>query len=89
MVEDYLQDPSDSGWKRFARTYRELVENRFAQDRAPFDELAQISRDDNVFLGCSCPTKKNPDAQRCHTALALEFMFAKYPDTRIDANLVQ
>ncbi len=89
MVEDYLRDPSDPGWKRFAAAYCQLVENRFAEDQTPFDKLAQLSRDDNVFLGCSCPTKKNPDAQRCHTALALQFILSKYPDTKIDVSLSQ
>lgn len=89
MVEDYLQDPSDVGWERFANAYSELVEDRFAEDREPFDELARLSLDDDVFLGCSCPTKKNPDSQRCHTALALGFMLDKYSDMKIDTKLSQ
>ena len=89
MVEEFLHDPSDAGWEKFATAYRELVENRYTEDRSSFDELAQHTRDDDVYLGCSCPTKKNPDSQRCHTALALEFMVDKYPDLLTDANLLQ
>ena len=89
MVEEYLRDPSDSGWHKFAEDYGELVESRFAEDRKPFDELAQLGLNDNVFLGCSCPTKKNPDSQRCHTALALDFMLDKYRDMEIATKLSQ
>ena len=87
MEEDYLQDPGDPGWQKFAAAHLALVEGRFAEDRVPFDELARISIDDDGFLGCSCPTQKNPDAQRCHTALALQFMREKYPDLQVDINL--
>ena len=89
MVTDYLDDPSDAGWKHFSKAYKQLVSSRFAEDCQPFDELAELGRSNGVFLGCSCPTKKNPDPQRCHTAMALEFMRAKYPDLPIDAQLVQ
>ena len=88
MVEQYLTDPSAAGWQEFANAYAELVEQRFGEDRAPFDELADLCRDEDVFLGCSCPTQKNPDPQHCHTALALPFMLDKYPDLQIDNNLV-
>ena len=40
-------------------------------------QLPAASND--VFLGCNCPTKKNPILGRCHTYLALEFMQKKYP----------
>lgn len=43
----------------------------------PFDGLA---RRPDVYLGCSCPTKTNPDVRRCHTWLALEFIRERCPD---------
>jgi hypothetical protein len=33
----------------------------------------------DVWLGCNCPTAKNPDVRRCHTVLALQFMKERYP----------
>jgi hypothetical protein len=36
-----------------------------------------------VYLGCSCPSRANPDVQRCHTVLALQFMKKKYPKLRV------
>lgn len=79
-VRAYLSNPDDEAWKRFSAAYRAAVEERFAADRAPFDELAELARREHVHLGCSCPTRKNPDVRRCHTWLALEFMAEKYPD---------
>ncbi len=38
-----------------------------------------LATDEDVFLGCNCPTAKNPDVQRCHTVLALKFMQERYP----------
>lgn len=67
-------------WPAFAEAYRALVEARMAEDRGPFDALADLARATDVWLGCSCPTKQNPDVRRCHTWLALEHMQAAYPD---------
>jgi uncharacterized protein YeaO (DUF488 family) len=81
MVEAALahaQEPA--AWRRFAREYHALLESRFARDRAPFDALAALARREKVYLGCSCPTAKNPDVRRCHTTLALAFMKKKYPE---------
>jgi len=80
MVEDYLAAPSDAAWRKVVKQYRALLEERFAADRRPFDELAELARTSDVYLGCSCPTKKNPDVRHCHTWLALEFLRARYPD---------
>lgn len=81
MVERLLEDTADAAeWKRFATQYRALLAARFDEDRAPFDALADLARDGDVWLGCNCPTAKNPDVRHCHTALALAFMRAKYPD---------
>jgi hypothetical protein len=79
LVDAYLSNPTDSAWRGFRRDYLALLEKRFREDRKPFDELAALAADNDVYLGCSCPTKKNPIPCRCHTYLALEFMKKKYP----------
>ena len=79
LVERYLEDPTPESWSRFEREYLELVEQRFEADRAPFDELAREAQATDVYLGCSCPTTKNPDVRHCHTMLALRFMERRYP----------
>jgi uncharacterized protein DUF488 len=76
-------DADDGEWQRFAVAYRALVERRLADDRRPFDALAELARTHDVWLGCSCPTAKNPDVRRCHTTLALAFMRAHYPELDI------
>ncbi len=78
-------DADDATWRAFAREYRGLLEQRFAADRSPFDALAELARASDVWLGCSCPTAKNPDVRRCHTALALGFMHEHYPDLDVRA----
>lgn len=80
MVARYLAAPSDAAWKRFAKEYRALLATRFATERDAFDQLAELARAKNVYLGCSCPTVHNPDVRHCHTWLALEFFHAHYPD---------
>jgi uncharacterized protein YeaO (DUF488 family) len=83
MVEDYLAAPSEAAWRRFAKQYRELLAQRFAEDRGPFDEIAELARETDVHLGCSCPTKKNPNIEHCHTWLALEFFRRHYRDVDV------
>lgn len=80
MVATYLASPTDAAWRAFAKDYRALVDERFAEDRAAFDALAELARSNDVYLGCSCPTKANPDVEHCHTVLALAFMKRRYPD---------
>jgi hypothetical protein len=81
MVERVLARPDDDArWESFAREYAVLLADRFATDRGPFDALAELARETDVWLGCNCPTAKNPDVRRCHTALALRFLQARYPD---------
>ena len=81
MVEAPLAaGESAAAWRAFARAYRALVKQRFAADRAPFDALADLARTGDVWLGCNCPTAKQPDVRRCHTSHALAFMKAHYPD---------
>jgi uncharacterized protein YeaO (DUF488 family) len=70
----------DDEWRAFADGYRALLDERFATDRGSFDALAELARTNDVWLGCNCPTAKNPDVNHCHTVLALAFMRARYPD---------
>jgi len=83
-VRVYLANPGASSWERFERSYRALLRERFAADRDPFDALAARARLGDVFLGCSCPTKSNPDVRHCHTTLALAFMREHYPDLEVE-----
>jgi uncharacterized protein YeaO (DUF488 family) len=80
LVEEYLAAPSEAAWTRFAKRYRMLLAQRFAAERERFDELADLARSHDVYLGCSCPTKQNPNVRHCHTWLALEFFRQHYPD---------
>jgi len=74
MVARYLAAVNDEAWERFRGEYLDLLEERFAADPALFVELANQAGDADVYLGCNCPTAKNPDVSRCHTVVALEFM---------------
>ena len=77
-------DPNDAyGWDQFKEDYLSLVQQRFAENRSLFDQLAERARHEDVYLGCSCPTKSNPNVQHCHTWLALKFMAARYPDLEV------
>jgi len=80
IVEAYLAAPSEAAWRRFAKDYRKLLAQRFAEDRRPFDQIAEQARETDVWLGCNCPTKKNPNVEHCHTWLALEFFRKHYPE---------
>ena len=82
-VGEVLEDPSAAAWRSFAREYRALIARRRAEDPGPFDALARLAREQDVWLGCNCPTAKNPDVRRCHTFLALEVMERAYPDLEI------
>jgi hypothetical protein len=83
QVEGLFDDMSAAGFARFAKSYRATLEARFERDRAPFDALAQLAQHQDVYLGCSCPTQKNPDVKRCHTTLALHFMHERYPKLKV------
>ena len=83
LVDTYLGDPTDAAWAAFADRYRATLEKRFAQTTEEFDALAELARREDVYIGCSCPTRKNPDVRRCHTVLALEFMQARYGDLEV------
>lgn len=79
MVDAYLAAPTSASWPRFKAAYLALLNTRFREGRSPFDALAALAAERNVFLGCSCPTAKNPRVEHCHTWLALRFMKSKYP----------
>jgi len=83
IVETYLADPTDAAWRTFKREYLALLKQRFREDPAPFGKLAKLAINNDVYLGCSCPTKKNLIQDRCHTYLALDFMQKKYPKLEI------
>ena len=79
MVEAFLIDGSDAAWLTFKREYESLLAARFRNDRRSFDNLVDLATHQDVYLGCSCPTRNNPIWGRCHTFVALEFMRKKYP----------
>ena len=79
MVEKYLGDTTAKAWAEFEREYLGVLKQRFAEDRMPFDQLAESARELDIHLGCNCPTNANPDVNQCHTVLALRFMKEKYP----------
>lgn len=83
VVEAYLAAPGEKARRAFRKSYLALLERRFHENRAKFDTLAQLATSKDVFLGCSCPTKKNPRVDRCHTWLALEFIKEKYPELHV------
>jgi uncharacterized protein YeaO (DUF488 family) len=83
LVEALLEDPSDASFARFERAYRALLEQRFHDERKRFDELAALARRENLYLGCNCPTARQPDVRRCHTRLALAFLRDHYPDLQV------
>ncbi|WP_437617947.1 hypothetical protein [Sorangium sp. So ce1151] len=80
IVEEFLSDPSQAGFERFRAAYIAVLDERFAEQAGRFDALAQEARRGDVFLGCNCPTARQPDVRRCHTWLALEYFARKYPD---------
>lgn len=84
MVKEYLGAPSDEAWSVFRNAYWQELERRFREDRLPFDKLARLAGENDVFIGCSCPTKANPRVDRCHTFIALEFMKSKYPKLHVE-----
>jgi hypothetical protein len=82
-VAAYLDDPSNAAFRRFSSEYRHLLEKRFRERRAEFDDLATTAAGGDVYVGCNCPTKANPDVNHCHTVLALHFMKKRYPKLKV------
>lgn len=71
---------SARAWGSYAEAYRALLESRYAADPKRFALLATMSKWHDVWLGCSCPSSKNPDVGRCHTILALRFLKQRFPE---------
>lgn len=84
IVLAYLANPTREGWRKFEASYLRSLEERWEADRTPFDDLAALASAENVYLGCSCPTVKNPDVKHCHTVSALKFMQDRYPTLEIE-----
>lgn len=82
-VVRFMENPGETAWQRLAKNWRRDVEARFAANPAPFEALAELAKAEDVWIGCSCPTAKNPDVRRCHTFLALQFMAERFPDLEI------
>jgi hypothetical protein len=79
MVDALLVDPEDpKRVERFRKAYLALLEHRYERDHAPFDDLARQAKGRDVFIGCSCPTRRQPEVGRCHTVLALRIMADRY-----------
>lgn len=83
LVVAYLKQPGAASFSRYRKEYLARLSARFAEDRAPFDALAAEAMKSDVYLGCNCPTLKNPDVRHCHTYLALLFMKEKYPKLEV------
>src|SRR5690606_785300 len=61
LVEQVLgAHAGERAWAEYPVKYRALLEQRFTADRGPFDHLANVARFHDVYLGCNCPTKKQP-----------------------------
>jgi len=83
QVAAYLASPGEAAWERFAEAYRALLEARFAEDPSAFEAIAKAAQSQALWLGCSCPTQKNPDVRRCHTTLALRFFAERFPELEV------
>lgn len=84
IVTQYLAEPSPTAWKKFSAQYVRDLDERYEQDPTPFDHLADLASENDVYIGCSCPTAKNPDVKHCHTMLALKFMKEHYPAVEVE-----
>ena len=83
LVKEYLAAPNEAAWRKFKREYLKLLERGFKKDHSSFVKFAQLAIEQDVFIGCSCPTKVNPDITHCHTYLALQFMKKKFPKLHV------
>jgi hypothetical protein len=80
LVTALFADPSERGFLAFRMGYLALLSARFESERKSFDQLAERAHRGAVYIGCNCPTARQPDVSRCHTFLALEFMARAYPE---------
>lgn len=83
LVAAFFADPSERGFLEFRKGYLALLADRFETERERFDRLAERASRQAVYIGCNCPTARQPDVRRCHTSLALEFMAQKYPELEV------
>jgi uncharacterized protein YeaO (DUF488 family) len=83
LVSAYLENPTPSAWAEFSHAYEALLAQRFANDPRPFESLAALTASRDVYIGCSCPTTKNPDVNHCHTVLALRFFAEQFPELHV------
>lgn len=83
LVSAFLRDPSPAGFEKFRRGYLALLARRFRAERERFDAIAEQASKADVFLGCNCPTAKQPEVTHCHTTLALRFFAEHYPRLRV------
>jgi uncharacterized protein YeaO (DUF488 family) len=84
IVIQFLAAPNSTAWNKFSAQYVRDLEQRYEQDSTHFDHLANLAIEYDVYIGCSCPTAKNPDVNHCHTMLALKFMKEHYPAIEIE-----
>ena len=87
VVGIYLGDISDAAWAHSEVAYLESLEQRYADNPSPFEKLAAMAMEKDVFIGCSYPTQKNPNPMHCHTVPALRFISSKFPDIEIQLPL--
>lgn len=85
IVAPFLADPaSERGFARFRAAYLKLLEQRLREKPEAFAALVRLATSNAVFLGCNCPTAKQPDVRHCHTSLALEFLAQHYPELAVE-----
>ncbi|MGF1465589.1 MAG: hypothetical protein ACFCGT_05605 [Sandaracinaceae bacterium] len=83
-VAAYLVDPADPArFAAFRAAYLRRLEERYEATPDAFVEIAERARRHDVYLGCSCPTRKQPDVSRCHTVLALRFFAQRFEDLEV------
>ena len=83
LVARFLGQPDAAGFKAFQAGYLHLLAERWRDQRAAFDALRDLGLRTDVFIGCNCPTTKQPDVTHCHTYLALSFLAKHYPELKI------
>jgi hypothetical protein len=85
IVAPFLADPTSlQAFAHFRAAYLKLLEQRLRADPEPFAALVRLAKSNAVFLGCNCPTAKQPDVRHCHTALALDFLAQHYPELEVE-----
>jgi hypothetical protein len=86
LVKAYFQSPTLEAWQKFQTGYLQALRERFRKTPERFEELRELATSGDYYLGCNCPTTKNPFPCRCHTIVAIEFLKELYPDLEVDFN---